>query len=111
MVPRDWTTSSLSAIFLEFIENWVLMEKQKKWQFFLILAVLVLTIYNILPTLFYYSKPLKNPISEQQAEEIRSSIVQRVADLETDAKDWISSFSSTLGLKPQAIQSRGHNLV
>ena len=34
------------------------MEKQKRWQFYLIIAVLVLTLYNILPTIFFYSKPL-----------------------------------------------------
>ncbi len=43
------------------------MEKQKKWQFYLIIAVIVLTIYNILPTVFYYSKPLKSPIDAKQS--------------------------------------------
>ena len=30
------------------------MEKQKRWQLVLILTVLLLTLYNILPTVFYY---------------------------------------------------------
>ena len=46
------------------------MEKQKRWQFYLILAVLVLTLYNILPTLFYYTKPLGAPIDQSRAEKI-----------------------------------------
>ena len=48
------------------------MDKQKKWQSFLILAVIALTLYNILPTLFYYCKPLKNPMNRRVREEIRS---------------------------------------
>lgn len=87
------------------------MEKQKKWQFFLILTVLVLTVYNVLPTVFYYCKPLKSPVSEKQAEEIGASIAQRVNDLESDAKDWISSFCSSLSIKPQSIKSSDQNLI
>lgn len=38
------------------------MDKQRKWPLFAIIAVIALTVYNILPTIFYYSKPLKQPI-------------------------------------------------
>jgi SecD/SecF fusion protein len=80
------------------------MEKQKRWQFYLILAVIILTIYNILPTVFYYTKPLHDPVSEIKAKEISQEIASRVNDLESDAKSWIYSFSKLLGLKPSSIE-------
>ena len=80
------------------------MEKRKRWQFFLILAVVILTIYNILPTLFYYSKPLKQPITSNESHETAISIVNRVNQLETDAKEWLASFSRLLKIKPLSIE-------
>ncbi len=87
------------------------MEKQKKWQLFLILSVIVLTFHNILPTVFYYLKPLKSPINERQAEEISNSIAKRVAELEADSKNWIASFSELIRVKPQEIKAEGPNWV
>jgi SecD/SecF fusion protein len=82
------------------------MEKQKRWQFYLIIAVILLTLYNILPTVFYYSKPLKAPINADRAHEVAHSIVERVDDLEGDAKSWLRSFSKLLGIKPASIEIR-----
>ncbi len=82
------------------------MEKQKKWHLFLILTVVALTIYNILPTLFYYGKPLKSPVEETQAQEIAASIEKRLVKLEEESKDWIASFCSLIGVKPEKIQSK-----
>jgi SecD/SecF fusion protein len=79
------------------------MEKQKRWQFFLIIAVVVLTIYNILPTLFYYTKPLKSPINEKRAHEVALSIVNRTNALERESIDWLKSFCSQLKTKPTSI--------
>ena len=87
------------------------MEKQKKWQLFLILAVIALTIYNILPTLFFYLKPLKSPITEVQAKEISASIEKRISELETDSKEWISSFCNLIHVKPQTIQSEDSSII
>jgi SecD/SecF fusion protein len=87
------------------------MEKQKKWQLFLILAVIALTLYNIFPTLFYYSKPLKSPITEVQAKDIASSIEKRVSSIKADSKEWISAYCNLLNVKPQAIQEDGQNWV
>ena len=81
------------------------MEKQKRWQFFLILTVIILTLYNILPTIFYYTKPLKDPITVERAKEVSTSIVARVNDLESDSIAWLQSFSKMLGLKPASIQT------
>ena len=79
------------------------MEKQKRWQFYLILAVLILTIYNILPTVFYYAKPLKSPIDAPRAENVAIAAVGRVNEIEEDSIAWLKSFSKLLGVKPTSI--------
>lgn len=80
------------------------MEKQKRWQLYVIIAVLVLTLYNILPTIFYYTKPLKSPIDAPRAEQVAYSIVDRVDELESQSKAWLQSFSHLLQVKPTAIE-------
>jgi len=68
------------------------MDKQRKWQLLLILVCIGLTLYNILPTLFYYSRPLKNPIGSDAGKEIALSIEKRVASLEGESIEWVHSF-------------------
>lgn len=80
------------------------MEKQKRWQFYLILTVVVLTLINILPTIFYYMKPLKDPVGEKQAQTVALDVIERVNSVEKDSKAWLLSFSKNLGLKPTSIQ-------
>ena len=58
------------------------MEKQKRWQLYLILAVIVLTLYNILPTVFYYSKPLKAEVDHSYAQGVALGVIDRVDGLE-----------------------------
>ncbi|MFI5344187.1 MAG: protein translocase subunit SecD, partial [Chlamydiales bacterium] len=79
------------------------MEKQKRWQFYLIVAVLVLTLYNILPTIFFYSKPLQSPIDAPRAEKISTSIMDRVNNLAEDSKQWLYSFTHLIGVKPISV--------
>lgn len=79
------------------------MEKQKKWHRYLILAVLLLTLYNILPTVFYYTKPLKSPIDSPRATTLSEEIVQRVNQLEPESKEWLGSFCRLLKTKPLSI--------
>ncbi len=79
------------------------MEKQKKWQLYLIVAVILLTLYNILPTVFYYSKPLKSPIDEKRSHAVAEQVVERVNALEVEAKDWLESFCKLIKVKPQSI--------
>lgn len=79
------------------------MEKQKRWQRYLIIAVVLLTFYNILPTVFYYTKPLKSPIDSKRAETISNEMLERVNSLETDAKEWLSSFCQLINSKPLTI--------
>lgn len=80
------------------------MEKQKRWQLYVIIAVILLTIYNILPTVFYYTKPLRQPIEEKQATQVAQQITSRVNTLETDAVSWIKAFSKNLGIKPSKVE-------
>lgn len=82
------------------------MEKQKKWQRYLIVAIILLTIYNILPTLFFYSKPLKSPIDEKHARTISTSITERVNGLEQDAEEWLDSYCDLIKVKPVSIKSQ-----
>lgn len=82
------------------------MEKQKRWQLYLILTVIILTVYNILPTIFYYSNPLKEPVSATKAQQVAQGIVDRVNNLEEDAKEWIWSFAKLLKIKPSAVELR-----
>ncbi len=79
------------------------MEKQKKWQFVLIILVIALTLYNILPTLFYYGKPLKRPIDETKAKEIALSMTTRVNSLEKESTQWLRSYCNLLRIKPTSI--------
>lgn len=79
------------------------MEKQKRWQFYLILAVILLTIYNILPTVFYYAQPLKKPIGQKEAQAVALGIVERVNNLEEFTISWLKAQSKNLGLKPVEI--------
>lgn len=79
------------------------MEKQRKWQRYLILAVIVLTIYNILPTIFFYLKPLKSPVNRERAQVVAEQIAKRVNSLEIQAQDWLGSFCELLKIKPSSI--------
>lgn len=79
------------------------MEKQKRWQFFLILAVIALTVYNILPTVFYYSNPLKNPVDAERAGKVAVQILDRVNSLEGESIEWLHAFCDLLKIKPLTI--------
>ena len=85
------------------------MQKKKRWQQWLIIIVIALTIYNILPTVFYYSKPLKKPIEKAKAESIASSITNRVNVLEKDSVLWIKSYLKMLKIKTRSIEISKNN--
>jgi SecD/SecF fusion protein len=85
------------------------MEKHRKWQLFVILSVIALTVYNILPTLFYYLKPLHEPVSETQSREIADDIEKRVDRLESEAREWIGSFCDLLQIKAVSISPDPQN--
>ena len=79
------------------------MEKQKRWQRYLIIVAILLTVYNILPTVFYYSKPLSSPVDEKRAGAVAESIAERVNDLEPQAEKWIHSFCKLIKIKPLSV--------
>ena len=79
------------------------MGKNRKWQFVCIIAVTLLTVYNILPTLFYYLKPLHEPVSKEQGESIAYTIQKRVGALENGALEWVSSFCDLIQVHPAKI--------
>lgn len=79
------------------------MEKQRKWQFTLIMVVIALTFYNILPTVFYYAQPLKKPISVTEAAHIETAIQKRVDLLEEESVQWLASYCDLLHVTPLSI--------
>lgn len=80
------------------------MEKRKKWHLLLILSVIVLTIYNILPTLFFYSKPLNKPVDAHLAQETLSHWKSRLQALQKESLDWVQSYCDLLHLHPLSIE-------
>lgn len=79
------------------------MEKLRKGQFILIATVILLTLYNVLPTIIFYSKPLSKPIEAKQAYKIAEQAFARVDNLQDESIDWLKSFTKHLGIKPKAI--------
>lgn len=79
------------------------MERRKRWQFILITVVVLLTIYNILPTVLFYSKPLNQPIGGKRAHEIALSAAERVNNMESEAISWLKSYNKLLGIKAKSI--------
>ncbi|MGK0182044.1 MAG: SecD/SecF fusion protein, partial [Halioglobus sp.] len=80
------------------------MEKQKRWQFLVIVAVVLLTFYNILPTVFYYGKPLRKPIEEKAANSIAINITERINDQEDLANEWLWAFCKNLNISAKSIE-------
>ena len=85
------------------------MERRNRWQFFLIVGVLFLTVYNILPTIFYYTKPLKHAIDAPQADQIAAAALKRVNSLEDHSLNWLKSYNKLLHLKPISITLNPEN--
>lgn len=75
----------------------------RKWHFGCILAVIALTLYNIAPTIFYYSKPLQAKVKEADALLIAKSIGERVNHLEKESTEWVQSFCDLLSIHPKDI--------
>ncbi len=80
------------------------MKKKTKWQLTLIITVLVLTLYNILPTLLFYAKPLNQPIDAVASTKVITSMIKRVNNLEEDAVSWVHSFNKLIGVHTKNVQ-------
>ncbi len=81
-----------------------LMDRPKRWQLFLIVAVILLTVYNILPTIFFYTKPLKEPVNAALAQTVAEQIEERVHVLAPEAVSWVEAFSRNLKVHPRSVQ-------
>lgn len=81
------------------------MDKLKRWHLILIVTVVFLTIYNVLPTVIYYSKPLSKPLDRKEAMQVAAQALRRLEDLEKESHKWLASFTKNLGVKPQSIQT------
>lgn len=79
------------------------MKKKRGFQLAIILTVVALAIYNILPTIFFYSKPLNQPIDKETASHIETGMMKRVNSLENDSLEWIKSFNQLIGVKPLSV--------
>jgi SecD/SecF fusion protein len=85
------------------------MEKPKRWQFALILAVIFLTVYNILPTVFFYTKPLNAPIDQKKSQAVVAEVIDRVQGMEKQSLQWLESFCKLLNIKPLSINLDTNN--
>ncbi len=79
------------------------MQKRKKGALFLILGVLFVSLYQILPTLLYYQKPLKKPLEASYAPKLVSNIEKRIEKQEKETLAWVQSYCSLLKLSPLSI--------
>lgn len=80
------------------------MNQTRCWQKVLIAVVLLLTIYNILPTIIYYSQPLNAPINQYQGEEIEKKFLVRAIESPEKTKEWLLGLFSNLQVKPKSIE-------
>jgi SecD/SecF fusion protein len=85
------------------IKRYTPMKKQQRWQLAIILTVLVWTLYNIFPTILYYSRPLARSIDEKDATRIEEDISQRINALTPEAVEWIQGFCRMVGVHPTNI--------
>jgi SecD/SecF fusion protein len=110
-----WTRSPLFFNLLgsrKLLSELFQMEKKRKMQLALILAVALLTIYNILPTLFFYAQPLKSAISPAIAAREAETIALRVDSLEKQSIEWLGSYCNLLEITPQSINiTDNHDLI
>ncbi len=76
------------------------MKKRKGWHLALILAVVALAVYNILPTVFFYSQPLDKKVADKEATALSIAMMNRVNQLEDQSLQWIGAFNDLIGIKP-----------
>lgn len=81
----------------------------KKSHLALIAVVVLMTLYNILPTVIYYSKPLSKPISQKQAQKVAAQALERIDNLQQDSLKWIKAYTKHLGISPKSIEIQSDN--
>ncbi|NGX31762.1 MAG: hypothetical protein K940chlam8_01143 [Chlamydiae bacterium] len=83
---------------------------KKRWHVLVILLVGILTIYNILPTLFYYSKPLRQEVGKERAFEVVREIQGRFKGMEKENVEWTQAFCKLHGIEAKRIDVRGREI-
>ena len=79
------------------------MAKNTRWQLFVILLVLAWTLYNIFPTILYYTKPLSRPVHQDEVLKIEQNILERLKEKPQDTIDYLKSFCSLVNVHPVSI--------
>lgn len=74
------------------------MEKKQRWRLIVILLVLSFALYNVLPTLFYYMRPLSSAVTQERGEEIAKEIAVRINDDTEALLGRIKSFADQAGI-------------
>ncbi len=79
------------------------MDTRKRWHLWIICGVLLLTLYNILPTIFFYTKPLNEPVGPATAHQVVEQIGTRVNAMEAEALSYVNAYAKNLNLKVYSI--------
>lgn len=80
------------------------MEKKNRWKLPLIFTVVALTLFNILPTAIYYSKPLGKPIGGKKALTIAKEATNRVESLKQESLEWVTNYLQLLDVKKYKLE-------
>ena len=88
-----------------FLKNrlWSFKVKKKKWHFLLIVSVAAITLYNILPTLFFYAHPIDKAVGGKEASQIAKQITRRLSRQEKETLSWVKGLCSLSNLRPKSI--------
>lgn len=84
-----------------------ILEKRKKWHSYLIFFVLVFALYNVIPTIIYYSKPLNKTIDSKEASTIVERIVTKVEEDRGFVSQQVNKLISCLKISPKSVQFLG----
>ena len=75
-----------------------------RWNLLFLICLLIFTLYQVLPTLFYHLRPLQQPIDAVQGKEVHREVDQRIRRLEHNSFRWLQLFAKDLGLHPTKLQ-------
>ncbi len=74
------------------------------WRLWTILAALLVTIFQIAPTIIYYARPLRGEVTSQQAAQIGRDLIKRAERLEKETLSWINQLCKECSQKPSSIE-------
>lgn len=80
-----------------------------KWKKIFLASTLCITLYNTLPSAFYYSRQLDKPLSKQESKKMLSSWNETLAQHNKDIYEWLVSFTHALKLDHVSISAVTHS--